>query len=737
MARRAAFLFALSLVVSPCHAVRPVIEGARGVVATIDDESGRYEVRSQELHWSFTGELGRSPSGVSVTSGQDRLGAFRELRFSWRQQVSLTGSVRTYVSRPVVLFQITSNEPSADATDIRFPRFTEFPANLHHFSYANAEFAPRRFTLENNGTPWLLFDDQARAVVLSPAANFMIASMRGDGNSEITSGLNDGVTGLPAGFAHATLLAFGIGVNATWESWGTALTKLQGRHRPQNDADIGLRYLGYWTDNGADYYYQYERELGYAGTLDALVQRYRNKGIPIRYLQLDSWWYYKTLTAPDGTTGSSKNPDLPRGEWNRYGGLQRYEAHPALFADGLAAFQHKIGLPLITHNRWIDPASPYHESFEISGFAAVDPLWWKHIVDYLASAGVVTYEQDWLNEIYEHSPALSTTVRAGDLFTDGMAHAAQDKGLFIQYCMALPRFFLQGARYDNLTSIRVSGDRLTPAKWDAFLYTSRLASALGMWPWTDVFMSTETDNLLVATLSAGMVGIGDKIGAESKENLMRAVRTDGVIVKPDVPLVPIDAMYTSDALESNQPMLASAHTDHGAFRTSYVFAYNRDGHEAQGAFTPTQVGIPREVYLYDTQARTARRLAPAETITFDLAPNGTRYFLLTSVSRAGIALFGDASKFVPDGRKRIAAVVERSNSLTATILFAPAEAAVRLFGYAKRRPTVVARVGSTAAFTFDDSTRRFDVSVSPSQEHVKEGPGNDPVQRAVISIQNR
>ena len=48
----------------------------------------------------------------------------------------------------------------------------------------------------------------------------------------------------------------------------------------------------------------------------------------------------------------------------------------------LAAFQKSIDLPLITHNRWIDPASPYHEHYKISGIAAVDPKWWDHIAAY-------------------------------------------------------------------------------------------------------------------------------------------------------------------------------------------------------------------------------------------------------------------------------------------------------------------------------------------------------------------
>ncbi len=590
------------LAAMPCHGADPTIRGARGIEATIDPRSGRYQVLSRELNWTFTGELGDSTSHIQIKNGRDRLGIFQELRFSWRRRAPLDGSIRTYAGRPIVLFSISSKQPLADAAAIRFPSFTGFPKDLHHFSYKNEEFAPRSFALEQTGTPWLLFDDQLRAVVLSPASNYLIASLRGDGTTEIASALNQGVVNLPADFTHKTLMAFDIGVNAAWDAWGIALTDLQASKRPSNDADIGLRYLGYWTDNGAAYWYNYDRARGYAGTLEALVQRYRDEGIPLRYLQLDSWWYSKTLTGPDGEHLAPKNRGLPTEEWNRYGGLLKYEAHPGVFPDGLAAFQRKLGLPLITHNRWIDPESPYHRRYDISGLAAVDPKFWQEIMAYTSSAHVVTYEQDWLSVIYRYSPALGTTVAAGDAFTDGMARAAQVKGMSIQYCMALPRFFLQGSRYGNLTTIRTSGDAFTRSKWDAFLYTSRLASALGIWPWADVFMSTAADDVLIATLSAGMVGNGDEIGAENKENLLRAVRLDGVIVKPDTALLPIDAMYTADASatpgadasRSLPPMIAAAHTVHGALRTAYVVAYSRGSERAKAAFTPAQVGIDRK-----------------------------------------------------------------------------------------------------------------------------------------------
>jgi len=92
-------------------------------------------------------------------------------------------------------------------------------------------------------------------------------------------------------------------------------------------------------------------------------------------------------------------------------------------------------------------------------------------------------------------------------------------------------------------------------------------------------------------------------------------------------------------------------------------------------------GVPRDVYVYDARKRTARRLAASDAFTFILASNETAYFVVAPVARAGIALLGDEGKFVPDGRKRIAALSDEPDRLTATVMFAAAgaiRAAVRL-----------------------------------------------------------
>src|SRR4029077_21127708 len=93
-----------------------------------------------------------------------------------------------------------------------------------------------------------------------------------------------------------------------------------------------------------------------------------------------------------------------------------------------------------------------------------------------------------------------------DAFLTNMATAMAQRGLTMQYCMPSPRHFLQSSRYNNLTTIRTSEDRFVRARWSNFLYTARLASALGIRPFTDGFLSSETEHLLLPTLRAGPAG---------------------------------------------------------------------------------------------------------------------------------------------------------------------------------------------------------------------------------------
>ncbi|WP_329071760.1 carbohydrate-binding protein [Streptomyces sp. NBC_01429] len=530
--------------------------------------SGTWRVTASDLGWTFSGSVGSAATDITSRSGSDALGAYTETTFAF-QAGGRKGGLRVYNGASSVVFTDTYVKGADNAEP--FPTITGYPELAHQLSH-RACFGKFQFNTFSGAadSPWVFFDDKGNTFVLSAANHFAEARTALTPDGSIAAGVLNSVATLPAGYTRQTILSAKAGVGAAYHAWGTALTALAGKTLPANDAGPILNTLGYWTDNGADYYYKYDQSKGYAGTLLAVRDEWNSKKIPLGYMQLDSWWY----------------PKGPASAWNNLpGGTYLYEADKELFPDGLAAFQRQLGKPLVTHARWMDKASPYHGEYTFSNDIITDPKYWQSVMAYLRDSGVVVYEQDWLCN--NAKPAENLT--DADAFFDNMARFAATGGMDLQYCMALPRDYLQSTRYSNLTTIRVSNDRFERSKWDEFLYDSQFAGALGVWPWVDVFLSAETNNLLLANLSAGPVGVGDALGKVHAGNLLQVVRPDGVIVKPDVPIVPTDATYVGEAAGDLPPMVATTHVAHAGLRYGYVFAYARQSpapeqtYQAEGA----------------------------------------------------------------------------------------------------------------------------------------------------------
>jgi hypothetical protein len=648
-----------------------------GLSATLD-AGGRFEIRVRNPAWVFGGSVGQGASNIRASSGEDALGAFAEISFE-------RGSIRTYPASGVVLFSSTGADPV-----LLLDRRPNLPYSQ---SYRSVPFSPAQFnTLADAAdSPWLFFDADDQAFLLSAADNALLARGKIDNTGSLSLGIDPGIAEMPPGFTQRALLVVGHGIRHVYQTWGEALTTLHGKARPPNDADVTLSRLGYWTDNGATYYYRHEPSLDYAQTLLAVREEFARDNLPLGYLQLDSWFY----------------PKGPSARWDdKDGGIYRYAPAPDLFPDDLSGFQRRLGLPLVTHARWVDPASPYHSTYAMSGNVITDPRYWDDRLAALASAGVVAYEQDWLGAQAQPVYNLSDPRQ----FLGNMAAAAVRNSLSLQYCMPLPRHYLQSALYGNLTSIRVSDDRFERGKWDAALYDAQFASALGIWPWNDVFMSSERDNLLLATLSAGVVGVGDPLGAHNAENLRRTMRSDGVLVKPDEPLVPTDDTYLAEAQGSRAPMVASAATQHRLGRDLYVFAYARGADTQTASFTPSALGLPGQAYVYAVDSGSGTLLDAGASFTASVPGTGA-YFVVAPIGPSGIALLGDAGRFVPLGRSRVSRL-EDDGVLQATVEFAPGEAPLTLRGYAPQPPQVEAVGGSVADLAYDAGSGLFTFSVA-------------------------
>lgn len=681
---------ASSIWISLLPAASRTISGSDGLTVTVES-SGAYNITVRNPAWRFAGKVGYPVANIYAESGSDVLGPYNEVSFDFQSDAPRHAAIRAYFNQKSVLFSVTT--PSGAPNTFSFPAFAQYPGGVTHIAY-DGMFGYPTFYAYAEGSPWIFFDSDANTFVVSSVTHSMVASSTWGPGGELSSGISTKIAQLPPGFTHQTVLVIDSGINRAFETWGHTLTDLNGKTRPANDADTSLNLLGYWTDAGSTYYYSMESPLSYPGTLAAVKAGFDRAGISLGYLQLDSWFYPKGAGA----------------DWTARGaGIYQYFAATPLFASTLANFQRTLAAPLVTHARWIDSASPYRKQYRMSGNVSTDPLYWGDVARYLSASGVTTYEQDWLSNQAQTDFNLTDP----DLFLDNMADAMGQQNMTMQYCMPTTRHFLQGAKYSNLTSIRVSEDRFDQSRWRSFLYASRLASALGIWPFTDVLMSAETDNLLLATLSAGPVGIGDRLGTLNIANLLRAVRPDGVIVKPDVPLTPVDSSFLSDSHNLLAPLLASTYSDFGGLKAYYLFAFPQ-GPNTQAVFQLSDLGMRLPAYLYDYSDGTGRVVNPAEVLNETIA-NGWMYQVAAPIGPSGMALLGDTGQFVTLGKKRVMSLTD-DGALQFSIAFAKGETSRTIEGYSPEAPTATALAGGIGRLSYDPIAHRFTIPVVPGTD---------------------
>ena len=691
--------------------------GARAETAlrvAVNPNTGVYTLRSISPAWNFTGILPPPLQALHHTTGKDCLGAYRQVRFEWLYQGKLvSGAIRTYARLSVAQFILTFQQATS-RPQIAFPDFISEPNGLHIFSYRNTAFAPPQFSAGQSGTPWLLFDRHYNAAIISPARHFIIMTMRGNGTTHTLVRLNRHIAVVPAKFQIRSIMVITHGINHAYDIWGPALTTLGGKTRPGNTSAPVLRYLGYWTDHGATYYYHFKRKLGFAGTVLEEIRHLRTQHIPIHYLELDSWWYRKDSTSYNGQKAGAMLRAYKYQDWDKFGGITHYTASRHLFPSGLEAFDRQAALPLVVHGRWISQKSPYHQRYKIIGVAPVSLRYWNHIAGYLHANGVKTYLQDWQSLIAKYSHFFSS-LTAGHDFYHSMAAGMTAHGITVMYCMPLPCELLESSTVNNVIATRVSDDFFIRPRFYASLFTSRLAGALGLWPWDDVCMSWRTDCVLLQNLSAGVVGFGDPMRKDNRLNLMRTCRSDGVLIKPDVPMVPIDRAYLDGALHIHAPILARTYTHQDGVKTVYVFAFARTARDKKVVtFSAHDIGLHGPMYVYNYFTRKSARITAGRKFTGMLGADNISYYVCASPGAAGIAFMGQRGKFVGTGRARIPSLANLPDAFMASVAFAPGEDVVTLHGFAPFKPVVTVHGGMAGAVLYNPSTQHFIVRVSPS-----------------------
>ncbi|XP_042870833.1 uncharacterized protein LOC122252411 [Penaeus japonicus] len=323
--------------------------------------------------------------------------------------------------------------------------------------------------------------NRTESVVISALTNAMAAGVSLDpGTSRLDWGVQGLAEDLPQGFSLEVILhPHSQSVVRNIMSWGEMLKKY---HSTVKIPDPSAEYLSYYTDNGAYHYYN---PLPFTNFRDVVLDIYNysvQKDIPIRYIQLDSWWYHK-------------------GEG---GGLKNWTEIPLIIPDGIGNLHEITGWPIVAHNRYfssdtdyaVQNGGPYAFTIDEATAKALplEKVFWDDLLDDALAWGLATYEQDWLDRQYMYTSALHTDVTLGGKWLDQMGGAALERGLNIQYCMSLTRHLLHSVSLPAVTQIRVSDDyMLSPDQWRIGV-TNLLAHALDLKPFKDVFWSSKENS---------------------------------------------------------------------------------------------------------------------------------------------------------------------------------------------------------------------------------------------------
>ncbi|MEQ9504031.1 MAG: hypothetical protein RIT81_44660 [Deltaproteobacteria bacterium] len=555
---------------------------------------------------------------------------------------------------------------------------------------------PHREALRTNG-PLILIADDGDALVFSPLDHFFVSLVWFE-DGAIHYGIEGEVDTVPAGMTHRFVMVTGYGVNATAEAWGAHLRADRGTTAPDRYADRGLSHLGYWTDNGAYYYYDTEPGMNEEDTMLAVKEEADRIGVPYGYLQLDSWWYFK---AP----GSGLNP---------WGGVTSWTPQPEMFPSGLESFQQRLGLPLILHNRWFAVENDYRDDYDFVDDEGpmmalpADRAVFDALMDDAVRWGAFTYEQDWLIPQYWGVPHLRNGVGKAARWMNDIDEAARDKGLTTQITMPGASHLMDVVDRPSVTTIRTSIDYSAEASkagfWPQFHTVNMLAGALGVWPFKDNFHSAEKwgeAEALISILSAGMVGVGDGLGRTKVDLVMATARADGLLLKPDRPATPIDAMF----LEHERPYITSTWSDRpGVGRWHYVAAYHIDRtDEDQVALDDLFAafgydGIPlakmfvlpekitswglslselraedERMVAYDWRAKTAR-VVESVSLPATSSPYDHSYHVLAPILDGDWALIGETDKFVTVADERFESIVPNGDSLGVEVVGVAGEA---------------------------------------------------------------
>lgn len=468
------------------------------------------------------------------------------------------------------------------------PASASLAHNLHFLGFQASEFAlPVRapdvslnfnlfsrpgYSRPPSVFPLFIFHRKSSAVILlAPLDNFHEQVLAIHDNT-FHCGWSGDLIQIPKHFSTTLAIIHTQSPTLALSTWTKLLRTRSTRHisnTPSRYRNVLMSKLSYWTDNGSAYWYRRESGQSLTHSIINTVNNLEENGVHIGVVELDSWFYPHEINRPVSDLGYLS--EVPPS------GLLLWEPRmDTLGKAGVCGLRNALnGRPLVLHSRHISAASPYVSdrtlgAWWVDGERAhpVGCALWRRLLRQAADWGAMAFEQDWLVELWQGVRALREKPGRVVRWQKDVDDAAEENGLCLIWCMATPADMLVAATtLSNVLVVRSCDDYRyaddASTLWRWHLTVSSVVRHLGMVPFKDVFLSKDHGRAVVdvdgdpnaeveaclATMSAGPVGIGDRLDRTDVRLVRRCCRMDGTLVKPDVPMVALDrSLRNADGL---------------------------------------------------------------------------------------------------------------------------------------------------------------------------------------------
>lgn len=538
--------------------------------------------------------------------------------------------------------------------------FTQFALPVTAGRAIDFEFRPAPGLRSPRAVTPLIARDRGGVVLLAPIDN-PHEQMIAVGDDVLTWGWHGDLDVVPAGFSTTLGVYKGESVTEVLAGWRHDLGLDGPRRRSTNPIRT---HLSYWSDNGAAYWYRTEPGLTIAESVAEAVVELRAEQVPVRAVELDSWFYSHSSLRPIDEIGyPSEVPPT---------GARMWEARPDAFpspdddGDPLVAFRERIdGAPLVLHARHIAPDSPYvtdEQEWWIDEAAAQprNPAFFRRWFDDAVRWGATCIEQDWMLMYWFGVRALRAAPGRAAAWQRALDEHAGATGVDLLWCMATPADLIAASTFEHVAAVRTCDDYRfadDPAfLWTWFLTVNRLANTLGCAAFKDCFFSNpdvdaDSDPIdgdrhaeleaLLSALSGGPVGIGDRRGRTNRAVVMRTCDDDGRLRRVDRAVAAIDdCLFGSPSRGDGLMWATTTSTDADGAVWTYVVAVNIAG-ERRSISDRYEVGSSRMVLDWRTGIETI-----TDSIAVELASRDWSFHVVAPSIDQRPSEVGDSSRYV-------------------------------------------------------------------------------------------